>query len=92
MLGFRDAEPPTRGVKDGQAVEHLEALEIELKRFYDAKPYAITRFDDARSSKHVVRVQMKDVSDRTAILAGDFVHNLRCALDHAVFSLAVLFT
>jgi hypothetical protein len=35
---------------------------------------------------------MKDVSDRTAILAGDCVHNLRCALDHAVFSLAIYTT
>ena len=76
-------------LKTARALEHLEALKVELKRFYDSSPYTITRFDNVESGRHVVRVQMKDVSDRTAILAGDFVHNLRSALDHAVFSLAV---
>jgi hypothetical protein len=79
-------------LKTARALEHLEALETELKIFYDAKPYIITRSDHADSGRHVVRVQMKDASDRTAILAGDFVHNLRCALDHAIFSLAVYAT
>jgi hypothetical protein len=75
-------------LKTARALEHLEALGTELKIFYDAKPCFITWSDDADSGRHVVRVQRKDVSDRTAILAGDFVHNLRCALDHAIFSLA----
>ena len=79
-------------LKTARALEHLEALKVELKRFYDSSPYTITRSDNVESGKHVVRVQMKDVSDRTAILAGDFVHNLRSALDHAVFSLAVYAT
>lgn len=56
------------------------------------KPYSITRFDDIKTGRHIITVLMKDVSDRTAILAGDCVHNLRCALDHAVFSLAVYAT
>jgi hypothetical protein len=87
MQSLRHAE-----LKTSRALEHLEALGAELQGFYDAKPYTITRFDDTLSGRHVVRVQMKDVSDRTAILAGDAVHNLRCALDHAVFSLAVYAT
>lgn len=84
MQSLRHAE-----LKTARSLEHLEALKIELKRFYDSSPYTITRFDNAESGRHVVRVQMKDVSDRTAILAGDFIHNLRSALDHTVFSLAV---
>jgi hypothetical protein len=76
-------------LKLARALEHLEALRVELERFYASSPYTVTRFDDAERGRHIVRVQLKDVSDRTAILAGDFVHNLRCALDHAVFSLAV---
>jgi len=87
MQSLRHAE-----LKASRALEHLEALGAELQLFYDAKPYTITRFDDTRSGKHVVRVQMKDLSDRTATLAGDAVHNLRCALDHSVFSLAVYAT
>jgi hypothetical protein len=83
MQSLRHAE-----LKIARASEHLEALGIELRRFYDSEPYAITRYN-VEGGKHVVRVQMKEVSDRTAILAGDFVHNLRCALDHTVFSLAV---
>jgi hypothetical protein len=63
--------------------------EAELQLFYDGKPYKITRFDHAESGRHIITVQIKDVSARTAILAGDFVHNLRCALDHAVYSLAI---
>jgi hypothetical protein len=84
MQSLRHAE-----LKVARALEHLEALKVELKLFYDSSPYTITRFDNAESGRHVVRVEMKDISDRTAILAGDFVHNLRSALDHAVFSLAV---
>jgi hypothetical protein len=87
MQSLRHAE-----LKTARALEHLEALGRELKSFYDGKPYAITRSDDAKSGRHVVRVRMKDVSERTAILAGDCVHNLRCALDHAVFSLAICAT
>ncbi len=84
MQSLRHAE-----LKTARAREHLEALKVELQRFYDSAPYSITRFDDVESGSHVLRVQMKDFSDRTAILAGDFVHNLRSALDHAVFALAV---
>jgi hypothetical protein len=87
MQSLRHAE-----LKIARALEHLEVLGSELKSFYDGKPYAITRSDDAKGGRHVVRVQMKDVSDRTAILAGDCVHNLHCALDHAVFSLAIYAT
>lgn len=84
MQSLRHAE-----LKTARALEHLEALKVELKRFYDSSPYTITRSDNVESGRHLVRLQMRDVSDRTAILAGDFVHNLRCALDHAVFSLAI---
>ena len=87
MQSLRHAE-----LKTARAHEHLEALGTELKSFYDSSPYVIARFDNLESGRHVVSVKMNDVSDRTAILAGDFVHNLRCALDHAVFSLAVYAT
>ena len=66
MQSLRHAE-----LKTSRALEHLEALGVELQMFYDAKPYTVTRFDDTLSGRHVVRVQMKDVSDRTAILGGD---------------------
>jgi hypothetical protein len=79
-------------LKTGRALEHLEALGAELQLFYEGKPYTIKRFDDIETGRHIITVQMKDVSDRTAILAGDCVHNLRCALDHAVFSLAIYAT
>jgi hypothetical protein len=87
MQNLRHAE-----LKTARALEHLEALGAELQLFCAGKPYSITRFDDIETGRHIIKVRMKDVSDRTAILAGDCVHNLRCALDHAVFSLAVYAT
>jgi hypothetical protein len=87
MQSLRHAE-----LKTARALEHLEALGAELQLFYEGKPYSITRFDDVETGRHLITVRMKDVSDRTAILAGDCVHNLRCALDHTVFSLAVYAT
>src|ERR1700722_2937524 len=87
MQSLRHAE-----LKTARALDDLDAFGVELRRFYAVKPYTITQSDDIETGRHIIRVQMKDISDRTAIPADDCVHNLRCALHQAIFPLAIYAT
>ena len=75
-------------LKTKRAHDHLDALKWTLEIFYNSKPYTVRRFNDAERSRHVIRVEMQDPIDRTALLAGDFAHSLRSSLDNLVYLLA----
>ncbi|HEX4136014.1 MAG TPA: hypothetical protein VHY84_15470 [Bryobacteraceae bacterium] len=79
-------------LKAARALEHLEAYRCELEKYYDSKPYAVTRTNDADRGQHVIRIFLKDPGDKMAILAGEFAHALRSSLDHTVYSLIIFAT
>ncbi len=74
-------------MKAGRALEHLEDLKRELQTYYDAEPCAITRYQRHDVGLRILRIDFKDVPDRTYLLVGDFAHNLRASLDCVVYSL-----
>src|SRR5215831_1477568 len=76
-------------MKAGRALEHLEDLKRELRTYYDAEPCAITRYQRHDVGLRILRIDFKDVPDRTYLLVGDFAHNLRASLDYVVWSLVI---
>lgn len=78
-----------------RAETHLDALEVERQAWIDSNPYYVLtnrqpnsdtftfllhRFDDA----------FKVESDLFGLIVGDYVHNLRSALDHLVWQLVTV--
>jgi hypothetical protein len=83
-MSLRHAE-----LKAGRALEHLGDLKSELQAYYDANPCPVTLYKKPEIGRRFLRVELKDLSDRTYLLVGDFAHNLRSVLDHIVYSLVV---
>ncbi|HLF88513.1 MAG TPA: hypothetical protein VI451_06190 [Anaerolineales bacterium] len=77
-------------LKMGRAKAHLDALNTELTRFIQRKPYKLTGRDDLKNQRYVVRIQFEKAPVITALLVGDFVNCVRSALDQLAFQLALL--
>ena len=74
-------------LKADRAFEHLQALEVELESYYRDSPWSVKRYNDPARGRHIIKIWLKDPTDRIYILAGDFAHCLRCTLDHLVYAL-----
>jgi hypothetical protein len=75
--------------KLGRAEEHLEALERELRAWFATEPLdAIpgARVGDTEDWHIEISTPLPG---RLSLIAGDCVHNFRCALDHLAMALAV---
>src|SRR5262249_27038580 len=72
-----------------RAKENLDSLQWQLEIFLHSNPRTVTVYNDPKQSRQVIRVEMESPIDRTAILAGDFAHSLRAALDNVVWALYV---
>jgi hypothetical protein len=77
--------------KIGRADEHLDALNREMNAWGDGDPFRIVRQGNANGTKHQFSLRYKTQPDvwRWSMLLGDAVHNLRSALDHIVYALAI---
>lgn len=77
--------------KIARADEHLDALYRETDSWGDGDPFAVMRESNADGSVHLFRLRFKSQPDvwRWALILGDALHNLRCALDHMVYALAI---
>jgi hypothetical protein len=75
--------------KLGRAEEHLDALERELCDWFATKP--LDAIPSARvSSAEDWHIKIyTPLPGRFSLIAGDCVHNIRCALDHLAMALAV---
>jgi hypothetical protein len=83
-MGLRHAE-----LKAGRALEHLEDLKRELQAFEDNDPCPITLYTKPEMGRRFLRIEFKDLNEKPYLFVGDFAHNLRCVLDHIVYSLVV---
>src|SRR5215203_5013652 len=70
--------------KLARADEHLDAFYRATDGWGDGDPLAIDRESNADGSEHVFRLRFKAQPDlwQWAVLLGDAMHNLRCALDY----------
>jgi hypothetical protein len=80
--------------KIGRADEHLRTLNDEMDRWGDLNPMSFGHSVNRDGTEHLFHLQMRPPPDvwRWAQLFGDAIHNLRCALDHIVYALAVVAT
>lgn len=85
MQSLRHAE-----LKAARALEHLEAAKLELESYYQAGAYSIHKDEKPEVDRSFISIAVKPPSDRLHLIIGDFAHNLRSALDHVIYSLAVV--
>jgi hypothetical protein len=77
--------------KHRRAQTHLHALRDEVSIFLDDNPYEIVAERDDERSQYVFRVTgIKPPPADLGLVIGDCIHNLRSALDHLAYDLAVL--
>lgn len=81
------------GAKIARSIEHLQALDIEITAFLDSKPCEISSKFDAEQRSHSYRAKpIKDIPLRIRVLTGEVLGQLRSALDHLAWQLALLET
>jgi len=72
-----------------RAGEYIEALKERIDLWLGSDAYTISRKKDPQTGDTVCRAQIKKPPPaEISLLVGDAVHNLRSALDHAVYFLA----
>lgn len=78
-------------LKVERARQHLKTLADETAAFVERKPYSLVSEFDPERGQDVVRVKVNHkIPARLGLIAADAAHNLRCALDHLVYQLAVI--
>lgn len=79
-------------LKVGRARQHLELLDRERQRFTETDPYRLEIEHDPQTGHQIVRFRCDGpfrVPMQMSMIAGDAIHNLRSALDHVVYRLAL---
>lgn len=81
-------------LKVERARQHLKELDQEVRRFVEVDPYRLLLESDPDAAQGIVR--FRTVGNRPiraplrfGLMAGDVIHNLRSALDHVVYELAI---
>ena len=68
---------------------HLADLSVKIEEFKRRDPYPITREADPEHGGYLFRVHVRESPPaRLGLIFGDFVHNLRAALDNLVYEIA----
>jgi hypothetical protein len=73
------------------AVQKLEALDLESKRWLESQPLRVVDEFDEEAGCHILRLHKTTVPAdhlRMGLMVGDVVHNARSALDQAAWLLA----
>ena len=73
-----------------RGLEHLDALGTEFQAFADGRAFGLVGDFDAPNRRVIFTVRgPHDHPPRFGVLIGDYVHNLRSALDHLVWQLVI---
>lgn len=74
-----------------RAREHIDALQEEIAAFVADHPYDVVVEFDSETGEQIARVAtVKEPPLRWSIIFGELGHNLRSALDHLVYQLAII--
>ncbi len=87
-----DAPDGGKGVrlKLDRAKVHIDALNESVQAWLRSGAYTLVDIPDPRSSDRLIVPKItQELKDEWPLLVGDAVHNMRSALDHLVFSLAL---
>jgi len=84
-----NARAHNHDLKLKRAVQHLEYLEAEIKRWLGGHPYFLVSMFDPKRGEHGVWLTPEgEPPAEFGILIGDCLHNLRSALDSLAYDLA----
>ena len=75
-------------LKTAQAKEHLDDLRERLRKFREDDPIRVVGEDDVKNQRHIVRLKVKDIPEKLALVVGDFLYCVRSSLDQLVWALA----
>jgi hypothetical protein len=78
--------------KLSRAEEHAKAVEEEIKRWVDTKPYSLSFQTNADFTRYSIIIHLHNAApiQQWSLMIADSVHNFRCALDHLVYTVAIL--
>lgn len=77
-------------LKINRAQDHLDALNMKVDALERRQPYRFRTSSNLDRTRHEVRAVVQEEFPATwGLDVGDFVHNLRSALDHLVWSLVL---
>jgi hypothetical protein len=78
-------------LKLGRANTHLEALHAEIRAYWEREPYGLRPKLDAKAGQYSLHVEIEEPAPlRWSVIVGDFIHNLRSALDHLACQLVLV--
>jgi hypothetical protein len=74
-----------------RAQEHLARLQEQVSIFFESEPYyfVVEHNTDSREHNAYVRLVGRAPFNQWALIVGDIVHNMRSALDNAVYEIGV---
>jgi len=77
--------------KSERAERHIYDLQREWNTFKESNPYRVIHEDDINIGQRIYRIcEVWEIPCRISIIAGDAIHNLRCALDHLAYQMVFL--
>ena len=78
-------------LKISRAEEHFNTLKSEIASWAKSGAYSIVKQCDSEGRRHSLVLNMKGQQpfDKWSLIASDCVQNLRGALDHSVYALAI---
>lgn len=80
---FRDS-----GLKLNRAAEHFRSLHLAVGEFVASEPHSLTAEIDVAASRYNVYAKIDNPPPpELSLIAGDFLQNLRAALDHLIWQL-----
>jgi hypothetical protein len=79
-------------LKLDRAAYHLQTLNDFICTWQNAKPLTVSGHHEADKAVYVYRLEIPPIQGGGAIIIGDILHNLRSALDHIAWQLALLST
>jgi hypothetical protein len=77
-------------LKLARAAEHLESLNEEVASYLDSRPYEVVQETQPEGNPLLVCKVNSLPPMRLSVLLGDFLHNLRSALDHLAWQLVLV--
>ena len=85
---------PLEGVRQkmNRAKEQLAQIEDEVASFWERKPYGSIGHYEPESSRYVFSIRVFEPTPfaRWGVLVGEFIHNVRSAIDHVAWQLVCL--
>jgi hypothetical protein len=78
-------------LKLARANTHLEALKVEVRAYWGREPYRLRPDLDCDAGKYSLYIEIVEPAPvQWSVIVGDFVHNLRSALDHLACKLVLI--